>query len=52
MRARVARWWLPEEVQVVAELPHNATGKLDKVRLRALFRGHRTPAASDGARSR
>jgi fatty-acyl-CoA synthase len=52
MRAQVARWWLPEEVQVVAELPHTATGKLDKVRLRALFRGHRTPAASDGARSR
>jgi fatty-acyl-CoA synthase len=34
----VARGWNADEVHVVTELPHTATGKLDKVRLRALFR--------------
>src|SRR5690606_29252272 len=38
MRPHVASWWLPDEVAVVEELPHTATGKLDKVRLRRRFR--------------
>ena len=37
LRGKVASWWLPEELAVVDELPHTATGKLDKVRLRAQF---------------
>jgi fatty-acyl-CoA synthase len=28
------RWWLPDEVTFVDELPKTATGKLDKKRLR------------------
>jgi fatty-acyl-CoA synthase len=38
LRARVAHWWLPDEVRLLPELPHTATGKLDKVRLRAMLR--------------
>ncbi len=34
---RVATWWVPDELRVVAELPHTATGKLLKTRLRELF---------------
>ena len=34
---KVARWWLPDEIVVVDELPHTATGKLDKVRLRSRY---------------
>ena len=30
----VARWWLPETVVFVDELPHTATGKINKVALR------------------
>jgi fatty-acyl-CoA synthase len=30
----VAKWWLPEEVIFVDEIPHTGTGKIDKVRLR------------------
>ena len=31
---KVAKWWLPDEVIVVAELPHTATGKVSKRTLR------------------
>ena len=31
---KVARWWLPEVVLFVDELPHTATGKISKTRLR------------------
>ncbi len=37
---RVAKWWLPDEVLVVAELPHTATGKLLKTALRDKYKGH------------
>ena len=37
---RVARWWIPDEAIVVEELPHTATGKLNKLALRQRFRGH------------
>jgi fatty-acyl-CoA synthase len=32
---RVARWWLPDAVEVVRELPKTGVGKYDKRRLRA-----------------
>ena len=37
---RVARWWLPDDVVTVADLPHTATGKLLKTELRAQYRDH------------
>jgi len=37
---RVARWWLPDDVVVVEELPHTATGKVNKVALRQAWGGH------------
>ncbi len=45
MSDKVARWWLPDDVQIVEALPHTATGKLDKVKLRERFRAHRLPSA-------
>ncbi len=42
---RVARWWLPDDVVFVEELPHTATGKLQKSVLRERFRDHVWPAA-------
>ncbi len=41
MKDRVARWWLPDEVVFVDELPHTATGKLLKTQLRDQFKQHR-----------
>jgi fatty-acyl-CoA synthase len=35
---KVAKWWLPDEVIVVDELPHTATGKLQKNAIRATYR--------------
>jgi 3-(methylthio)propionyl---CoA ligase len=37
---KVAKWWLPDAVIVVAELPHTATGKLQKLALRERYRDH------------
>ena len=43
LKDRVARWWLPDDVVFVDELPHTATGKLLKTKLREQFRNHRLP---------
>jgi acyl-CoA synthetase (AMP-forming)/AMP-acid ligase II len=41
----VAKWQLPDDVVVVAELSHTATGKLLKTKLREMFRNHPLPDA-------
>ncbi|MDO6965084.1 long-chain-fatty-acid--CoA ligase [Rhizobium alvei] len=38
LAGRVAKWWLPDDVVFVDELPHTATGKLQKTKLREQFR--------------
>jgi len=40
---RIAKWQIPDDVAVVAELPHTATGKLQKLKLRELFKDHVLP---------
>ncbi len=37
LAARVVKWWLPDRIVFVEELPHTATGKLDKLTLREKF---------------
>jgi len=32
---KVARWWLPDEIRVIDEMPKTSVGKFDKKRLRA-----------------
>jgi fatty-acyl-CoA synthase len=44
---RVARWWMPEDVVFVDELPHTATGKLLKSKLREIYKDHRLPTATE-----
>jgi acyl-CoA synthetase (AMP-forming)/AMP-acid ligase II len=39
-RGKVPNWWLPDDVVVLDELPHTATGKVHKLTLRERFRGH------------
>jgi len=36
---KVAKWWLPDDVVFVDELPHTATGKVLKTRLREKYAG-------------
>ena len=37
---KVAKGWLPDDVQMLEELPHTATGKLNKLALRARYQDH------------
>jgi fatty-acyl-CoA synthase len=39
LSAHVAKWWLPDDVIVVDSLPHTATGKVLKTRLREDYAG-------------
>jgi 3-(methylthio)propionyl---CoA ligase len=40
---KVAKWWLPDDVIFVDELPHTATGKLSKLTLRQQLKDYRLP---------
>ena len=40
---RVASWWKPNDVAFVDELPHTATGKINKLALREQFADYRFP---------
>jgi acyl-CoA synthetase (AMP-forming)/AMP-acid ligase II len=42
---RIAKWWMPDDVQVVDEIPHTATGKINKMKLRESFAHYRLPTA-------
>jgi fatty-acyl-CoA synthase len=41
---KVAKWWLPDDVQFVDAIPHTATGKILKTRLREDFRDYKLPS--------
>jgi len=34
---KVAKWWLPDDVICVDAMPHTATGKVQKARLRSEY---------------
>lgn len=44
LTGRVAKWWIPDDVIFVKEMPHNATGKISKKALREMFSDYRLPA--------
>jgi 3-(methylthio)propionyl---CoA ligase len=49
---KVAKWWLPDAAVVVDELPHTATGKLNKLALRQKWQDYllrRNPGSPSGA---
>jgi fatty-acyl-CoA synthase len=45
LEGRIAKWWLPDDVVFVPEIPHTSTGKIQKTALREMFRDHRLPTA-------
>ena len=45
MEGKIAKWWLPDDVVLVAEIPHTATGKIQKTALRETFKDYRLPTA-------
>jgi acyl-CoA synthetase (AMP-forming)/AMP-acid ligase II len=44
-QGKVAKWWIPDDVVFVDELPHTATGKLLKTKLREDFKEYKLPTA-------
>jgi len=49
LMGRVAKWWLPERVEFVDEVPKTSVGKFDKKVLRARFAGDEGQAPRSGA---
>jgi fatty-acyl-CoA synthase len=45
MEGKIAKWWMPDDVQAVAEIPHTATGKINKLKLRETFSSYKLPTA-------
>jgi len=46
-QGKIAKWWMPDDVLFVDELPHGATGKLLKTRLRELYGDHQFRSAAE-----
>jgi fatty-acyl-CoA synthase len=45
LEGRIAKWWMPDDVQTVSEIPHTASGKINKLKLRETFRDYKLPTA-------
>jgi fatty-acyl-CoA synthase len=45
MEGKIAKWWMPDDVAFVDEIPHTATGKIKKTTLREQFSDYTLPAA-------
>ena len=45
MSGKIAKWWMPDDIVFVDEIPHTATGKILKTALREQFRDYRLPTA-------
>jgi fatty-acyl-CoA synthase len=43
MDGKIAKWWMPDDVAFVDDIPHTATGKIQKVTLRERFKDYRLP---------
>jgi 3-(methylthio)propionyl---CoA ligase len=42
---KIAKWWMPDDVQFIDQIPHGATGKILKTALRRQFEGYKLPTA-------
>lgn len=45
MDGKIAKWWMPDDVVFVPDIPHTATGKIQKTTLRDQFKAYRFPNA-------
>jgi fatty-acyl-CoA synthase len=44
MHDKIAKWWMPDDVLFVNEIPHTATGKILKTELRERYKDYVLPA--------
>ena len=47
LKDKVAKWWLPDAVEFVDEIPHTGTGKISKKDLRERFKDYRLDVSGD-----
>jgi fatty-acyl-CoA synthase len=46
LQNKIAKWWLPDDVVFIDEIPHTATGKIQKTALRERFKDYVLPTAA------
>jgi fatty-acyl-CoA synthase len=47
LTGKIAKWWMPDDVVFVSEIPHTATGKIQKTALRERFGKHTLSTAAE-----
>ena len=50
LEGKIANWWMPDDVTFVDEIPHTATGKIQKLTLREQFSDYQLPEAKGAAK--
>ncbi|MDZ7601403.1 MAG: long-chain-fatty-acid--CoA ligase [Hoeflea sp.] len=45
LEGKIAKWWMPDDVVFVEEIPHTATGKIQKTALRQALKDYHLPTA-------
>ena len=45
LEGKIAKWWTPDDVQFIDEIPLGATGKINKLKLREMFKDYKLPTA-------
>ena len=43
LEGKIAKWWMPDDVVFVDKIPLTATGKMQKLKLRELFKDYKLP---------
>jgi fatty-acyl-CoA synthase len=46
MQGKIAKWWMPDDVAFVDDIPHTATGKILKTELRERFKDYKFSVAA------
>ena len=49
LEGKIAKWWTPDDVQFVEKIPLGATGKINKLALREMFKDYSLPTAQIAA---
>ncbi len=49
LAGRVAKWWIPERIEFIDEVPKTSVGKFDKKVLRGRFASADAPVASESS---
>jgi acyl-CoA synthetase (AMP-forming)/AMP-acid ligase II len=46
LTGRIAKWWMPDDVVFTGDIPHTATGKIQKMALRERYGTYKLPTAA------